>query len=431
MDAAVSAGRYLDGMRWYSRPEGTAEVLGVTPRLASWERADHPDQVRLRGYLDAAETLLADSRVDRPWALRLDVGLPTDRDLLDMGDLDNYALPLAARLNGPNLVSVWCTKQHSEQSLVRIEPAHETSPPSTALLIAHATSATGYKRQIHAAVADAAPLPPGPVRLELALVVGPSRNWMNLWKENIDALDPLLGRTYPDRDWHPLDGRVTELGMHVEVDPCAGYAIVVGIAASPADAVTQPDTTVLPTKQSALRRYRIHTSPGEKAMSSGLDEFFPPTPEVWTELARRLMAGDHLLGKAVGFMETEGTDAKVLAAQLGIKPDYASWLLSHARKMKQGIIRVVVSGKNEGRESASIQAHHYRYVLDDDLTAATRRYVESVISKFQTVNADIPMTAAQAQGAKDSYRVQVRPEPEVCMNPDCQWAWTRHGGECS
>lgn len=166
-------------------------------------------------------------------------------------------------------------------------------------------------------------------------------------------------------------------------------------------------------------------------MTSGLDEIFPPTPEVWTQLAQRLTAGDHQLGKAVGFMEEGGTDAKVLAARLDIKPDYASWLLTHARKLKQGIIRVVVSEKNDGRESASIQAHHYRYVLDEDLTPATRRYLETVIAKYQTINPDIPMKAAQAQGAKDSYCLPMKKDPPVCSNPDCQWAWTRHGGECA
>jgi hypothetical protein len=32
-------------------------------------------------------------------------------------------------------VLVWCTKQHSEQSFVRIEAAGEVPPPSTAVLI--------------------------------------------------------------------------------------------------------------------------------------------------------------------------------------------------------------------------------------------------------------------------------------------------------
>ena len=62
-------------------------------------------------------------------------------------------------------------------------------------------------------------------------MVGPRRNWLNLWKQTIDALDPLLGRTRPDRAWHPRDGRITELGVHCTVDQFAGNKVVVGIYA--------------------------------------------------------------------------------------------------------------------------------------------------------------------------------------------------------
>ena len=103
-------------MRWYARPEGDSQQLRVAPQLASWNKADDPEQVRLRPFLDDTEALLAASRVDGRWALRLDVGRPTGRDLLNGADLDNYALPLASRLNDRGLVSVWCTKQHSEKS---------------------------------------------------------------------------------------------------------------------------------------------------------------------------------------------------------------------------------------------------------------------------------------------------------------------------
>lgn len=99
-------------------------------------------------------------------------------------------------------------------------------------------------------------------------------------------------------------------------------------------------------------------------MNTGLEEVFPPTPEVWAELAQHEIAGDHQFGRAVQFLEEGGTDRNLLAERLGIKVDYADWLLHHARKMKSGIIRVVVSEKNDGRETAAIQAHHYRYVLD-------------------------------------------------------------------
>lgn len=48
----------------------------------------------------------------------------------------------------------------------------------------------------------------------------------------INALDPLLGRTQPDREWHPRDGRIVDLGLHVAVDPSLGYDVVVTIAAT-------------------------------------------------------------------------------------------------------------------------------------------------------------------------------------------------------
>jgi hypothetical protein len=41
-----------------------------------------------------------------------------------------------------------------------------------------------------------------------------------------------LGRTRPDRDWHPCDGRITELGLHVDVDPAIGNGVLVNIVAA-------------------------------------------------------------------------------------------------------------------------------------------------------------------------------------------------------
>ncbi len=154
-----------------------------------------------------------------------------------MADLDNYAYPLAYRLRNSDLVSVWCTKQHSEQSFVRIEAARQVQPLSTDVPVAKTTasaSTVAYKEQVRAAVVGAKELPAGAVRLELAFLVGRGGNWLNLWKQTIDSLDPLLGRTYPDRDWHPLDGRITELGMYLTVDPALRYDRVIGIAAAPA-----------------------------------------------------------------------------------------------------------------------------------------------------------------------------------------------------
>lgn len=219
--------------RWYARPTADGVVLRKTPRLASWNRATDPDQIRLREYLDDTADLLVGSMVSGPWVLLLEVGLPVGRDLIDMADLDNYALPLAARLKNEELVSVWCAKRHGDTSRVAMAPAEEVEPPASTFIVRTTASSDSmaYKEQVRAAVADAPELPPGAVKLQVSFVVGPRRNWMNLWKPTIDALDPLLGRTRSDREWHPKDGRIVELGLHATVDRAMGHDILMAIAA--------------------------------------------------------------------------------------------------------------------------------------------------------------------------------------------------------
>ncbi len=230
--------------KWYRRPEGEGTALRKVPRLASWNKSTDPDQVRLRDYLeDTAQLVPPRLTASGPWALLLEVGLPATRDLVDMADLDNYAFPLATRLRNEDLVAVWCTKRHAETSRVLAAPAQETTGPGTTYTVRTTASAstTAYKEQVRSAVINAAEIPTGPVQLQLAFVVGPQRNWLTLWKPTIDALDPLLGRTREDRDWHPQDGRITDLGLHVTVDASLGHDVLLSIAAAPAAAPRTDD----------------------------------------------------------------------------------------------------------------------------------------------------------------------------------------------
>lgn len=222
--------------RWYERPEGEALVLRKTPRLASWNKAADPEMIRLQEYLEDTEDLVASSRPIGPWSLRLDVGLQEGRDLTDMAGLDNYAFPLAFRLRSEQLVSVWCTKRHADTSTVLAAPAREGTMPAEVFTVRTTVSAQtkAYKEQVRSAVVGASEIQGGAVQMQISFVVGPQRNWLNLWKPTIDALDPLLGRTRADRDWHPKDGRITDLGLHLSIDPALGYDILVSIAAKPA-----------------------------------------------------------------------------------------------------------------------------------------------------------------------------------------------------
>jgi len=224
---------------WYIRPEGPGHRLRKAPRPASWNKAIDPDQIRLREYLDDTEDLLAPSMVSGgPLSLRLNVGVPDGRNLIDVADLDNYAYPLVARMRSEQLVSVWCSKSHAAVSQVIVSPARRTTAPERLFSVRTTASSetTAYKEQVRSAVADAREVPAGGVRLQVSFVVSPRRNWLNLWKPTIDALDPLLGRTDADRDWHPRDGRITDLGLHVATDPALRNEILVCIAAEQAAA---------------------------------------------------------------------------------------------------------------------------------------------------------------------------------------------------
>jgi len=227
----------------FAKPGSTPISLPTPPRLASWNKADDPGQLRLGEYLAVADDLLRPryEQLTGLLALRMDVGLPRHAGLLDQRDLDNYLLPLATKVrrSAPGeLVCVWGTKQHSAKSFVRIERAIPTVtvPPSGWCYIirtdASSVSST-FKKQIRDQLGDANPLPPGPVLMQLSFAVGPARNWLNLWKPVIDALGKILGHAADPDSWSPLDGRIVDLGLHCRVEPAMGNGVLIAIAAEP------------------------------------------------------------------------------------------------------------------------------------------------------------------------------------------------------
>jgi hypothetical protein len=225
----------------FAIPQNQSLRLPIPPRLASWDKSDDPAQVKLREYLDVAEDLLRPQceTLVGPLSLRLDVGLPSNIDLLEHRDLDNYLFPLATRLRkrlGNGLVSVWGTKQHAPGSNVRVDRAVAVAPtrPFDDVHSVHTDApgeSTAFKGQIRDQLACDEPLPMGPVHLELSFVVGPQRNWLNLWKPTIDALGQILGHAPGATEWNPLDGRIVTLGLHNRVDPTVGKHVFIAIAA--------------------------------------------------------------------------------------------------------------------------------------------------------------------------------------------------------
>lgn len=238
----VTLRRMAESPPLFAKPNHALTPLRVRPRLASWMSADHPDQIRLEAFLAHAQELVLPQLVqlDDPLALCLEIGLPPSTPLLDQHDLDNYLFPLACRLSkqsGRQFMSVWGSKRHAETSYIGVAEARaaaERPPPDHLLRVRTNVSSqsTAYKEQIHEQLADVDALPEGPVSLQLSFSVGPRRNWLNLWKATIDALDPLLGPTSPDHRWHPRDGRIVELGLHCRVEPLLGNQVAIAIDAA-------------------------------------------------------------------------------------------------------------------------------------------------------------------------------------------------------
>lgn len=216
--------------------------LTAPPRLASWDAAAHPAQRALSHALDQAERDLVEHLdAPAPWALELVVGLPATTPLLVHHDLDNYLLPLAARLGGHRLVSARARKRHGECSEAGIATAQPSKPTADRTVHCVRTTASAgtsaYKQQVHdqLAASGARPVTRGaPVSAVIGFRCGPGRNWLNLWKPTIDALGPLIGEG--ERMWSPRDGAIVELALHVSIDPTLRWDVEVFVGVAPAPA---------------------------------------------------------------------------------------------------------------------------------------------------------------------------------------------------
>ena len=224
----------------YAIPSGAPTILDLAPRKTSWDAGTASSQTALAAYLDHVQELAA-SRLNTltgDLVLRLDVGLPAGVDPLHEHDLDNFLHPVIDRLGGRRFVSAWATKAPGEHSSLRIEPARPALAEAGWQRFAGRTTVSSarereWKAQVKQALADASELP-GPVGVQISLIIDPSRSWPNLWKMAIDALDPLLGRSFPDDEWDPNDGRVVRLGIHVREDTSVGWDVPFVIRARPA-----------------------------------------------------------------------------------------------------------------------------------------------------------------------------------------------------
>ena len=219
-------------MPLYRRPAGPVR-LGVEPRLASWDVAGDPSQVRLARFLTEVETVAAPMMASGQGrlAVELIVGLPTTVRLTSGGrDLDNYLFPVAQRLGPGRLAAVFGRKTHGSSTLAvgPAEPEATTTPPRFTIRMAGSYVHAQWKQTLRDALqrSTTTPAEPGPVQMDVAITTGPGRNWANLWKPLLDSFGPVLGED-PTRPFHPDDDRVTKLGLHHRIADNIGHDVII------------------------------------------------------------------------------------------------------------------------------------------------------------------------------------------------------------
>lgn len=213
-------------------PDTTLKTIsGIEPRLASWNKAAHPDQIRLREYLQLLwGQLLPLPAESLPFFLHLDVDVGQPAHLLRHHDLENYLTPLFG-LNGlpaSRFALVSARKfigGGSKLELGVARPASEALRPAGWHHFSHSmkTMEKG-KVELRNALAAAQPQPltRPEVEVQIAWRCSSRRNWRNLWKPTGDCMGPVLGEQNPRKPFSPDDDRIVALKFHRTLDETMG-----------------------------------------------------------------------------------------------------------------------------------------------------------------------------------------------------------------
>jgi len=210
-------------------------TLPEPPLLESWDRTDHPSQMRLASYRQSIAKLAegALTQLEPPLALGFHVaGRP---DIATQGDLDNFLTPVVKALGGyQRFALVWARRGHAGgESILTLAGGADaqlrmsSEPPHAHARLSASATSTAWKQELAVAVGrHAVAERTGPVELGICFGVSPERNWVTLWKPAIDSLGGVLGEG--KRAWNPRDDRISllvlkrdlrrELVWNVELD---------------------------------------------------------------------------------------------------------------------------------------------------------------------------------------------------------------------
>lgn len=191
-------------------------TLPFPPVLESWERSDHPSQVRLARYRQSIALLAAEAlgRLQPPLALGFHVA--GRRDIAAGCDLDNFLTPAVRALGGDRMFALArASRGHSSEvstlTLFRATDAQlemERQPARAHARLSASATSQAWKQALATTVGcHETAGRTGPVEVGIRFGVSPQRNWVTLWKPAIDSLGGLLGEG--KRPWHPRDDRMS------------------------------------------------------------------------------------------------------------------------------------------------------------------------------------------------------------------------------
>lgn len=215
------------GLLRYAPPATLPMPLPSLPPKTTFGGDSSPEGRRITKYMDSVRDLLTLPTSSGPVGLHLSIGLPTGSDLLTHHDLDNFLEPLATHIGPACIGRASATKAIGFSSMLSLGPVEvAASEPegkwSTATLDGPGLSDRARREFGRSLVAHAAPLPWGPVELEIATRLGSHRNLVSAWKRLIDALVPILGRAPGKAEFDIEDGRITTLVINQEIDHSLG-----------------------------------------------------------------------------------------------------------------------------------------------------------------------------------------------------------------
>jgi hypothetical protein len=227
--------RLPDARNWELWTEGgpVAEITGLKPRLASWNRSDHPDQIRLREYLRDLSVELGPLTAMQPlflmWKNRDVWSVITISTTISPGRRSLGSAPVPVRRSGQAV---------GGGSDLRIGLAVPLLSAAISAECEHFSCAAGagaqekrWKEGVRSALmqAGAQQLPAGLVEARVAWRCSARRNWVWLWKPTIDAMGPILGQADPRNPYHPNDDRIVRLCLHVFYDETIAHAVDVAM----------------------------------------------------------------------------------------------------------------------------------------------------------------------------------------------------------